>query len=51
MTSRVFSHDSGSLKVLEKTIFGMSAKASVPGSPSAARADMSRYVFAPMRVV
>ena len=32
VTSCVFGHDNGSVKVLEKTIFGRSAKASVPPS-------------------
>ena len=42
VTSWVFAHDRGSLSVLEKTTFDRSARASVPGSPSAANPDMSR---------
>jgi len=42
VTSCVFAHDSGSVKVLENTIFDMPARASVPGSPSVASPDMSR---------
>jgi hypothetical protein len=41
-TSRVFGHDSGSVKVLENTTFDSPARASVPGSPSVASPDMSR---------
>ena len=40
-TSCVFGHDSGSVNVLEKTIFCFSVRASIPGSPSAARSNMS----------
>jgi hypothetical protein len=42
VTSFVFGHDSGSAKVLEKTIFEKPARVSVPGSPSVASLDMSR---------
>jgi hypothetical protein len=42
---------SGSVSVEEKTIFLMSASASVPGSPSAANPDMSRNVLAPISTV
>ena len=45
--SCVFGHDKGSVRVLENTIFDIPARASVPGSPSAANPDMSRYVFGP----
>ena len=51
VTSRVFAHESGSVRVLEKTIFEKSASTSVPGSPAVANPDMSRYVFAPIRTV
>jgi hypothetical protein len=47
----VFGHWSGSVEVLENTIFDMPARASVPGSPSAAMPAMSRCVFAPIRTV
>jgi hypothetical protein len=50
-TSRVFGHCSGSVKVLENTIFDMPARASVPGLASAAMPAMSRYVFASIRTV
>jgi hypothetical protein len=42
VTSWVFGHDSGSVKVLEKTTFDRPARTSVPGSPAAANPDMSR---------
>jgi hypothetical protein len=38
----VFAQESGSLSVVEKTIFDMPARESVPGSPSAANPDMRR---------
>ena len=41
-TSCVFAQASGSVKVLENTIFEKPASASVPGSPSAANPDMTR---------
>ena len=50
-TSCVFGQESGSLKVDEKTTFDMPASASVPGSPSAANPDMTRYVVAPISTV
>jgi hypothetical protein len=50
-TSCVFGHARGSFKVVEKTIFGRPARASVPGSPPLASSDMSRYVFAPIKMV
>ena len=37
VTSCVFAHDRGSVKVVEKTTFDNPAKAPVPGSPSLAR--------------
>ena len=42
VTSWVFGHASGSVKVVEKTTFDRPARASVPGSPSLASPDMSR---------
>ena len=42
VTSCVFAQESGSLSVVEKTIFDMPARESVPGSPSAANPDMRR---------
>ena len=50
-TSCVFAQERGSLNVAEKTTFDMPARASVPGSPSAAYPDMRRYVAAPIRTV
>src|SRR5690606_8168452 len=50
VTRVVFAHSSGSVSVEEKTSFGMAVSASVPGSPDVANVDMSRYVFAPMRI-
>ena len=47
-TSCVFGHESGSRSVLENTTLDMPASASVPGSPSAARSDINRYVLAPI---
>ena len=41
-TSSVFGHVRGSLNVVEKTAFDRPARASVPGSPSAAKPDMTR---------
>ena len=41
-TSCVFAQERGSLNVVEKTTFDMPARASVPGSPSAAYPDMTR---------
>ena len=40
--SCVFGQERGSLNVVEKTIFDRPARASVPGSPSAAYRDMTR---------
>lgn len=40
--SWVFAHDSGSVKVLENTIFDVPSRTSVPDSPSATSLDMSR---------
>ena len=37
-----FAHSNGSLRVLEKTTFDMSASESVPGSPSLANPYISR---------
>ena len=51
LTSCVFGHESGSFKVVEKTIFEKPARASVPSSPALASSDMSRYVLAPNRTV
>jgi hypothetical protein len=42
VTSWVFGHASGSVKVEEKTIFDRPARTSVPGSPPLASPDMSR---------
>jgi hypothetical protein len=41
-TSCVFAQERGSLSVVEKTTFGSPARASVPGSPSAANRDIRR---------
>jgi hypothetical protein len=50
-TSRLFGHWGGSESVLEKTIFDIPARESVPGSPAVAMPDMSLYVLAPIRTV
>src|SRR4029450_8515603 len=50
-TSWVFGHASGSVKVEEKTTFDRPARTSVPGSPSLANPDLTRWVLAPIRTV
>jgi hypothetical protein len=51
VSSRVFAQENGSRNVVEKTTLDMSAKASMPGSPSAANPDMRRYVVAHIKIV
>jgi len=48
-TSWVFAQERGSRSVVEKTTFDIPANPSVPGSPSAANSDMTRYVVAPIK--
>ncbi len=42
LTRRVFAHDSGSVRVLEKTTFDRSVRPSRPGSPVLAMSDIRR---------
>jgi hypothetical protein len=42
VTSRLFGHDRGSVRVDEKTTFDRAARPSVPSSPASANPDMSR---------
>ena len=50
-TSWVFAQARGSVNVVEKTTFDIAARASVPGSPTAANPDITRYVVAPIKTV